>query len=117
MTIESDLDALLKAQCQNAFADFAPAGVVLPWVVYQFICGPSLRSLSGVAGDKRQSYVQVSAWAASRLQAHALIRAIEDALCASSAFTARPQAEPIDDADEALGYFGSIQDYMIIASR
>lgn len=117
MTIEAALDALLKAQCPRAFTDFAPPGSPLPWVVYQFIGGPALRALSGAAADKRQSLVQIAAWTGSRLETHTLIRAIEDAMCAATAFIARPQAEPVDDADESLGYYGSVQDFMIISSR
>lgn len=117
MTLEADLTAALKAQCAQTFPDFAPAGTAVPWCTYQAIGGRALRWLDGTAADKRHTTVQVSIWTGSRLQTSALIHAIEDALSAATAFTARPVAESVSDADEALGYYGATQDFEIYSQR
>lgn len=117
MALDADITAVLKTQCTQTFPDFAPAGTALPWVTWQAIGGHALRWLDGTAADKRHTTVQISVWSASRLQTSALIRAIEDALCAATTFTARPVAEPVSDADEALGYYGATQDFSLYSLR
>lgn len=117
MSLEADLTTVLKTQCAQTFPDFAPAGTAVPWCTYQAIGGRALRWLDGTAADKRHATVQISVWTSARLQTSALIHAIEDALCAATAFRAKPVAESVSDVDEALGYYGATQDFEIYSQR
>jgi hypothetical protein len=46
------------------------------------------------------------------MQARTLIRAIEAAMRAASAFDARPMSEPVDDFDADIPVYGSLQSFM-----
>lgn len=117
MTMESDLTALLLGQCAEVSPDFAPTDTPLPYVTYQVLGGPSIRSLDGAPLDKRQNRVQINAYCQTREQSKSLIRSIEDAMCATSVFTAAPEAEPYDDFDADMRVYWCIQDFLITSTR
>lgn len=117
MTIESDLVAVLKSVCQRVYPDFAPQGAAVPYLTFQLIGGQPMRYLNNAAANQRHTMVQVNTWSATRAEALALARAIEEALCAASAFTARPDSEPIGDVDADVGRYGCMQDFSIWSSR
>jgi hypothetical protein len=117
MSMESDLVTLLKLQCVRTFPDFAPINTVRPYITYHHVGGRSLRWLDKTAADKRQSLVQINVWADTRSAALVLARAIEDAMCASAAFSAMPVEEPIATAEPDFNRYGTIQDFQIIALR
>lgn len=119
MTVEADLVTTLKTVAAAVFADAAPSGTPAPWVTYQHIGGRPLRHVDNTAAALRHSMVQVTVWAGSRGQAMAMVRAIEEALCAAGAFTARPMGEPIGDAAPELKppLYGAMQDFEIWSAR
>ena len=117
MTMESDLFTLLKTVCPRVFPDFAPTATVRPYVTFQGIGGQSLRYLENTAADKRQTRMQINVWADTRAQSLSLCRLIEDAMCAATVFVATPDAEPVHDFDADLPVYGSIQDFLIHATR
>lgn len=118
--MESDLVALLQAQCPRVYADVAPISTARPYVTYQAIGGRPLRWLNGTPSDRRHTIVQVNVWADSRAGALELVRQIETALCDGAApFIARPEGEPVSDvADDIVpARYGSIQDFSIYSLR
>lgn len=115
--MEADLTTLLKTICPRTFPDVAPSGTTLPYVTWQGLGGESARFLSGDAADKRNTLMQVNAWAKSRLEVLTLIRQIEDAICGSSAFVAQPEGEPLSTFEPDTGQYGSIQRFSIWATR
>ena len=117
MTMEADLSALLKTKCPRVFPDVAPSGTALPYVTWQGIGGESLRFVDNTAPDKRNTYMQVSAYSTTRAEALALIRAAESALCASPAFVCKPQGEPISTYEDDTKLYGAIQRHSIWAAR
>lgn len=118
MSVETDLVAVLQTVCVTTYPDFAPTLAQAPWVTWQHIGGRPLRYLDGSAADLRNSVVQVNAWHTSRGAALALIRQIEDALCAPSApFVARPEGEPVSHAEPELLLYGCQQDFSIHGPR
>lgn len=119
MSMESDLTALLKTLTPRVFPDFAPAGTVAPYITYQHIGGRPLRWLDGSAADKRHTLLQINVWTATRAASLLLIRQVEEAMCASAAFTARPAAEPTSEAEEGAmpPLYGSMQDFDIYSLR
>lgn len=117
MSMEGDLNTLLKTICPRTFPDVAPSGTVAPFIVWQGLGGESLRFVDNTAPDKRNTYLQVSVYSTTRLESLNLIRAAEEALCASPAFVAKPQGEPIATYEDDTTLYGAIQRFSIWANR
>lgn len=116
--IEAQLVAALKSVVgANVYPDTAPVATQPPYVLWQGIGGASQRYLDGSASDKRQLRVQLSIWHSTRLAALQAARDIEDALCASTTFIARPEGEPINEAEPDLQRYGCVQTYLIWGQR
>lgn len=117
MSMETDLYALLQTKCARVFPDVAPEGAAKPYVTWQQIGGESMRYADNTAMNKRWPLTQVSVWSTTRLEALTLIRSIEDGLCASTAFEATPQGEPLSTYEPDTKLYGCIQRYSIWAAR
>lgn len=117
MSMETSLIALLKAICPTVWEIVAPSGVVAPYVVWQGFGGQSLRNLDKTASDKRNTLMQISVWSSTRTEAKTMIRAIEDAMCASTALSVSVEGEPLYDYEDDTKLFGAIQRFSIIAAR
>lgn len=117
MSMESDLVTLLKTICPRVYPDVAPAGVTRPFIAWQVLGGESLRYVDNTAPDKRNTYLQVSVYSATRLEALALIRQVEDALCASTLFAVDPHGEPMSTYEDDTKLYGAQQRYSIWAAR
>ena len=115
MSVEAELYTVLKVLCARTFPDFAPVNTARPYVTYQSIGGESLRFLDKTAADKRHTIIQINVWAGSRLDATTLARQIETSLCASTAFNANPQSEPVSDFDADIPVYGCRQDFEILS--
>lgn len=119
MTVETELNTLLRTLCPRVYPDVAPAGTARPYVTYSGIGGKPLRWLDNTAADKRHTIMQINVWSSTRLETMALIRSIEEALCASSTLTAMPMDEPYstyeEDAEPPI--YGANQDFSIYSTR
>lgn len=117
MKLENDLMAELQAECPRVFVGTAPFDTLQPYVTWQHIGGTSLRYTDNTAADQRQPDIQINTWATTALAAFELLQRIEERLCASEAFVAKPHGDPIgayDDADVASGY---LQTFTILGAR
>jgi hypothetical protein len=76
-----------------------------------------LRFVDNTAPDKRNTYMQVSVYSTTRLEALALVRAAEAALCGSATFVATPQGEPMTTYEDDTTLYGAIQRFSIWAVR
>lgn len=116
--METDLSTLLQAICPRTYPDEAPSGTAAPYIVWQGIGGLSLRALDGDHCGQRNTYMQISVWSTTRLEALSLIRQVEDALVDSALFSvARPDAEPMSVSEDDTGLRGCIQRFHIWSSR
>lgn len=115
--MEAQLSALLKTVCPRTFPDVAPSGTAAPFMAWQALGGESLRFLSNDAPDKRNTYMQVSVYSATRAESLALIRAAEAALCGAAMFAATPMGEPISNYEDDTKLYGAIQRFSIWAAR
>lgn len=117
MALEEDLMAELLAECPQVHVSTAPYDTPMPYVTWQHIGGESMRYTDNTAAAQRKPLIQVNTWAASPLEAFRLLQRIEERLCASPLFTAKPLGDPVgayDDADIASGY---LQTYSILGAR
>lgn len=115
MSMESTLQALLLTVCPRVWADVAKV-TTPPYVVWQGIGGESIRYGDNTAPDKRDTLMQIAAWSQSRAESLALIRQIEELLCAA-AFQCKPEGEPANTYDPDTKLHGSIQRFSIFADR
>lgn len=115
--MESDLSALLKTLCSRTFPDIAPAGTPAPYITWQAIGGESIRYGDGTAPDKRHTLMQVTVWAATRVEALMLIHQAEDAICALPNWQAVPQGEAASTYEPDTQLYGSIQRFDLWADR
>ena len=117
MTIESSIfDTISGLVGGRVFPDVAPLNTDRPFITYQQIGGESIRYADNTA-DSRFPTIQVSVWSRTRMEASTMIQQIEDALCASSAFQASPQGEPISTHERETGLYGSIQRFDVFGPR
>ena len=118
MSYEADLYAVLKGLVSNrVYPDIAPLAVVHPYITWQGVGGQSLRFIDNTAADKRNSRIQFDTWATTRTQANLIARQIEDALCATSLFTATPLGEAVSDYDSETKTYGAMQDFSVYSTR
>ena len=117
MSMETDLVVLLKTLCSRAFPDVAPAGTATPYITYQAIGGEAMRYGDGAAPDKRNTLMQVNVWAKTRSEALTLIRQVDDAISAASAWQSEPQGEAVSTYEAETQMYGSMQTFDIWATR
>lgn len=117
MSMEANLNTLLKTQCSRVYPDVAPEGVVKPYVTWQGLGGEVARFLDNTASDQRNTLLQINVWAVARMEALSLIRQIEDAMCGSAAFVARPAGEPMSDYEKDTQLYGCIQRFNVWSAR
>lgn len=117
--MEADLRAAILPLCPRVFPDTAPVGAALPYVVFQAIGGQALRHADNTPATQRHTLMQISVWTSTRAATLTLVQQIEAALCAATAFTARPAAEPQSQHEPDLQppHYGSVQDFDIWAPR
>lgn len=117
MSMESDLNTLLQTICPRTFPDVADIGTAPPFIAWQLLGGESVRALDNTALDKRNSYLQVAVYSLTRAESLTKIRAAEDAMCASTAFTCTPMGEPLATYEPDTKLYGAIQRFSIWAAR
>lgn len=113
MTIEASLKTSIGELCGGrAYADTAAATTPKPFVTFQQVGGRWMEFLEGGPAQKRNARIQVNVWAASRVEANALMRSIEDML-ASDPYFAIPQGSLIARYEDTTRTFGAQQDFSI----
>ncbi len=119
MSIETLVVAALKARCPNVYLVVAPNGAPLPRLVIQHAGGRTLRYAENTS-NLRNILLHVSAWAKSSPAAFALIRQVEEDLCAHPTLQVDPQGEPdagIADGADADSLYGATQIFSIFGPR
>jgi hypothetical protein len=118
MLLEIELETILKTKCPRVFPTTAPGSTATPYVVWQHIGGTSFRFFDNTPGDKRNAHIQINVWHRSTEGAFALMRAIEDALCAATdKLIVNPLGEPIDGYDDSNELRGALQSFSVWGSR
>jgi hypothetical protein len=114
MTVESDLYSTLGPLVGGrAFPDVGAADTALPYITYQQVGGSPVNFVRGLP-SKRNGRFQVNAWAATRMEAAALIRQAHDAITQAIALQYPiGLTEPIAIRDEETKAFGALQDFSI----
>lgn len=117
MTMEADLNTLLKAICPRVFPDLAELGTPLPFVTWQGVGGESISFLDNTTGDKRNTLMQINAFSTTRMQALQIIRDVENAMRATPAFICKPMGEPVSTFEPDTKTYGAFQRFDIWSLR
>lgn len=81
MSVEQSIyDALRVMVANRVYPDVAPDGVARPYITYQQVGGQSVNFLEPGTPSMKNGRFRVTVWAATRTEAAALMRQIEDAL-------------------------------------
>lgn len=114
MTIEAQVfQALHQLVDGRVYPDLAPAGAARPYIVYQQVGGDSVNFLDRTISSKRNSRMQVCAWAEARIEASTLIEQAELALRAVTALQATALGAPVATYDEETESRGARQDFSL----
>lgn len=117
MSLETDLYALLSAICPRVSPDYAVFGTATPYVTWHQAGGESVSFLENTVPTLRNARIQINAWAATRLDATALAKQIEDAMIQATAFQARPVGALVAASDSDRELYGAMQDFSVWATR
>ena len=94
------------------FPDAAEGDTPMPFATYQQVGGDSTVFMDGALPDKQNARMQVTVWAKGRVQASALIGAVQVALCAAPVY-ATPLGAPVSRRDDETGFKGAMQDFSV----
>ncbi len=119
MSLETDFVAVLQTQCPRVFPGEAPVNTARPFVTWEHIGGDPLRYVDNTAAAQRLAMLQVNAYASTKAEAIALALAIENALCAASTVTARPngglRGDSSTDVEPTL--YWALQEFEVLGAR
>jgi len=114
MIVETQIFQALQALVDGrVYPDMAPAGAARPYIVFQQVGGAALNFLDSAIPSKRNSWMQVSAWAGARMEASILIQQVELALRGAAGLQVVVQGESVSTFDEVTMLRGSRQDFSI----
>lgn len=113
MSIETDLTSLLAPLVAGEVYPDVGVDPVLPYITYQQVGGESLSFVERAVPSKRNGRFRVRTWAATRLQASALMRQVHDTLITATGLQVEALGEQLADFDEETKRFGSLQDFSI----
>lgn len=117
MSLETDLYAVLVAQCPRVFPDVAPYDTQRPYITWQQIGGDPLSYVEGTVPSQRNAHIQINVWDETRLQANALMLQIESAMLSAPTFQARALSALSASIDEGTDRRGAMQDFSIWGAR
>jgi hypothetical protein len=117
VSLETDVVAVLQAQCPRVFPSTAPMSTTRPFVTWDHIGGDPLRYMDGTGAAQRMAMLQVNVWADTKASAVTLMLAIEEALCTAGAFTCSPSAALQSRFEEDADLYGALQDFQVLGVR
>ena len=115
MSIESILFNALKGLVANrVYPDVGPSGVVAPYLTWQQVGGQSINFLdTATLPSKANGRYQVNTWAATRAEAVALAKQVENAVRATTSLQPTVLSQPVATTDEETGRKGYRQDFSL----
>lgn len=118
MSMESDLFNAIKALVENrCFPDVAPEGTATPYITWQQAGGPAYTYVEKAVPNLEGARMQITVWSATRLEANTIIRQVEQALTAATAFESKPVSAFTAIHEQDTGLYGALQDFYIWSPR
>ena len=101
----------------HVWPDLAPLDVARPFITFQQVGGESVGFVEQVLPSKENARMQINVWADTRIQAKTLIKQIEAAMVAATAFQASAEGAPISRYEPDTKLYGSQQDFSVWSDR
>lgn len=117
MSLETDMVAALQQVVPRSFPVTAPYDTPLPYLVWQRIGGKASDYLDDPLPESRNANVQLTVWAASLLEAIALMNGTLAVLVASPVLHVSLSGEQRDAYDEGDALLGVQQDISVWGDR
>ncbi|NHZ93545.1 DUF3168 domain-containing protein [Massilia sp. CCM 8733] len=95
----------------RVYPDFVESGALAPYIVFQAVGGSPINLLGSEVPDKELSRVQVSVWAATRLEASDLGKQAENALRVVAGLQTTVLTGRVATFDEDTELRGTMQDF------
>lgn len=108
LMVSTALQGLVEGR---VYPDFVESGAQAPYIVFQAVGGNPINFLGNDVPDKERSRVQVSVWAATRLEASDLGKQAENALRVVEALQTTVLTGRIATFDEDAELRGTMQDF------
>lgn len=115
--LESVLQTALAALCARTFPDVAPSGTPTPYVVWHMYGGQAVTYTEAQTADRRNAFVQINVWDASRSECNALALQIEQVLTTHQLLQAEAIGALTSAYDEDTDLRGAMQDFSLWAER
>lgn len=109
-SIYSTLQALVGGRC---YPDIAPEKAARPYITYQVIGGSSVNFVDSTVPSKKNSRVQINAWADTRAAVATLSVQIEDALRVASSLQTTVLGSPSSIYEPETKLRGTRQDFSV----
>jgi hypothetical protein len=113
VSVESLIYNTLRGLVANrVYQDITPPDVTaLPRITYQQVGGRAISFLESGVPSLKNGRFQVNVWGATRLQAAALSRQVEDALVLATALQTTPLGAPVAEYESETKLYGTRQDF------
>lgn len=115
MSTESLLFTALKGLVSNrVYPDVGPDAVVAPYITWQQVGGTPVNFLdTATLPSKSNGRYQINTWAATRAEAGALAKQVENAVRATTSLQPTVLSQPVATTDEVTGRKGYRQDFSL----
>lgn len=117
MSLETDVVAVLQAQCPRVYPSQAPLNTQRPFLTYDHLGGDALRYMDGTAADKRMAQLQITVWAADKPGAVSLMLAVEEAMCTAAGFSCAPVGALQSGYEHEGEIYRSFQEFTVLGVR
>ena len=119
MTVEADITTALTplVAAGSVYPDIGPVNAPRPYITYQQAGGESVSFMERALPSKENARIQVSVYADTRAAAKALIKQVEAALAAATAFQATALGASIGTYEQDTKLYGSLQDFSVWSDR
>lgn len=118
MIVETLLPSVLSPLVAGrVYPDVAPLSAALPRIVFQQVGGNAVNFTEGTAPDRESGRVQITVWAASRIDAALMSKQVEDRLLADATLQTYILGARIGIHEPDTGLRGSRQDFFLTWPR
>jgi Protein of unknown function (DUF3168) len=121
INIETQLQAVLQTLCPRVYPDVAPDDVATPYVVWHMYGGQAVAYVNGSQAARRNAYVQVNVWGASRGECNSLsldiAKTLTDDAATPNGMAAVAISELMGAFDKDTELRGSMQDFSLWGDR
>lgn len=97
----------------RVYPDIGKQGTAVPYITHQDVGGDAINFMDGAMPGKSNTRLQVNVWSATRAEAKAIARQVEQILRAAPALSTTVLGSAMTTHDAATNYHGTYQHFSI----